>query len=223
MSRFYTPWFLVYHRSVANPWLNVPLADYEGHMLQPEVAQLGVLADLFEEALVTCRPESVAILGIAGGNGLERIDSAITNRVVGIDINSAYLDVVRQRFPRIAGLELHSVDLSKATAAIEPVKLVHAAVVFEHAGTERCMENALRLVASGGALSVVLQLPSEAGTEVAATPFASIQELKGAFQLIAPSDFQRMLAARGFARVHETHRPLPAGKAFWMAIFRQRT
>ena len=40
MSRFYTALFSGYHQCVANPWLNVPLGDYEGHMLRPEVAQL---------------------------------------------------------------------------------------------------------------------------------------------------------------------------------------
>jgi SAM-dependent methyltransferase len=205
---------------VPNPWLNVPLSDYEGHMLQPEVGQLGVLADLFEEALVRCRPESVAILGVAGGNGLERIDSAITKRVVGIDINPAYLDAVRQRFPRIPGLELHCLDLSAETAAIQPLQLVHAALVFEHVGAERCLENALALVTPGGALSVVLQLPGEPGTEVATTPFTSIQELKADFQLIDPARFQRTLVRHGFGLVHQTVRPLPAGKAFWMGILR---
>ena len=223
MSRFYTALVSGYHQCVANPWLNVPLDDYEGHMLQPEVAQLGVLADLFEEALLACRPESVAVLGIAGGNGLDRIDNAITKRVVGVDINSAYLEAVRQRFPRIADLDLHCLDLSNASAAIEPVQLVHAALVFEHAGTGPCLENALRLVAAGGALSVVLQLPGESGTEVAATPFASIQDLKANFRLIDPGDFERALVARGFDPVHQVQRPLASGKAFLMGIFRRPT
>ena len=57
-----------------SPWLNIPLQDYEGHMNEPHVAQLDALADLFEETLRKCSPDSVTILGIAGGNGLSRID-----------------------------------------------------------------------------------------------------------------------------------------------------
>jgi hypothetical protein len=57
-----------------NPWLDVPLADYEGHMSVPELQQLGALSDLFADALAFGRSTSVAILGVAGGNGLDRID-----------------------------------------------------------------------------------------------------------------------------------------------------
>jgi len=35
-----------------------------------------------------------------------------------------------------------------------------AALIFEHAGLDRCLENAVNMVAPGAALSVVLQLPS---------------------------------------------------------------
>jgi hypothetical protein len=71
---------------MANPWLNIPLADYEGHMGSAQVQQLDALSELFAEALERCRPASIAVLGIAGGNGLDRVDSGITKRIVGIDI-----------------------------------------------------------------------------------------------------------------------------------------
>ena len=54
-----------------NPWLTLPLDDYEGHMGSADVNQLAPLADLFGEALAHLRPRSVAVLGVAGGNGLE--------------------------------------------------------------------------------------------------------------------------------------------------------
>lgn len=75
---------------MSSPWLEVPLEDYEGHMLAPEVAQLPVLADLFAQALALRRPTSVAVLGVAGGNGLDRVDPALTKRVVGFDCNSFF-------------------------------------------------------------------------------------------------------------------------------------
>jgi len=51
---------------MSNPWLNIPLADYEGHMCSPEVQQLDALSELFGVALGRCLPASVAVLGIAG-------------------------------------------------------------------------------------------------------------------------------------------------------------
>jgi spermidine synthase len=62
------------------------------------VEQLDALSELFDEALAHCLPESVLVIGVAGGNGLDRIDSSVTRRVVGIDINPAYLAAVRERY-----------------------------------------------------------------------------------------------------------------------------
>ncbi|SPE39412.1 Methyltransferase type 11 [Candidatus Sulfopaludibacter sp. SbA3] len=203
---------------MVNLWLSLPLADYEGHMASPAVQQLGALSDLFAEALEHSRPESVAILGIAGGNGLDRMDGAVTRRIVALDINPSYLDAVRQRYGGIPGLELHCVDLSAQLVDISPVQLVHAALVFEHAGTLRCLENALSLVAAGGALSVVLQLPGESA--VGPSEFSSVQNLKSLFSLLDPAWLQNTLARRGFQLERESRRALPGGKAFWMGIFR---
>ena len=86
-------------------WLKIPLSDYEGHMGSDTVRQLEPLAGLFGRALELCKPRSVAILGVAGGNGLERIDCNVT-RIVGIDINPEYLKTVRERHGTLPGLEL---------------------------------------------------------------------------------------------------------------------
>lgn len=202
-----------------NPWLSVPLTDYEEHMKSSGVRQLDALSDLFADALACRRPESVAILGVAGGNGLERIDGNITRRVVGLDVNPRYLEAVRRRFAAVHNLELHCVDLAEEIAELEPVQLVHAALVFEHAGAERCLENALSLVVPGGALSVVLQLPAESEANVGASPFPSIQSLGSHFSLIEPAWLGEKLDGRGFRLLRESRRALPAGKGFWMGVF----
>jgi len=102
---------------MTSPWLDIPLADYESHMSAPEVAQLRALSDLFAEGLGIRRPVSVAVMGIAGGNGLDRIDQAITTRVVGVDVNPHYLETVRSRYDRLPGLELHCVDIAAEAGA----------------------------------------------------------------------------------------------------------
>src|SRR5262249_34521585 len=116
-------------------------------------------------------------------------------------------------------LELHGLDLARHALTLEPVQLVHAALIFEHAGAGRCLENAISLVAGGGSLSVVLQLPSDAAENVAATPYRSIQTLAASFSLIDPDWFCSKLAQSGFSLKHQTRRSLPAGKAFWMGVF----
>ena len=204
---------------MSNPWLNIPLGEYEGHMKAAEVQQLDVLSELFAEALACCRPTSVAILGVAGGNGLEHVDSHGITRIVGLDVNPLYLDEVRRRHPDKRGLELHCVDLAEQVVDLEPVQMVHAALVFEHAGVDRCLKNSISLVAPGGALSVVLQLPGEFDQGAVASRFSSMQKLNSHFSWIDPEWLHETLAQHEFRPIHQARRSLPAGKGFWMGIF----
>jgi hypothetical protein len=205
---------------VSNPWLLVPLSDYEGHMGSAEIRQLGALSDLFAEAMVCCHPSSVAVLGVAGGNGLEHVDRNKTTRIVGLDLNPLYLETVRQRYSYLAGLELHCIDLSEQRVELQPVELVHAALLFEHAGVGRCLDNALTMVMPGGHLSAVLQLPSDEADAVGSSRYSSVQTLRSHFSLVGCAWLRDSLAGRGLRLVHQAKRELPAGKGFWMGIFR---
>ena len=184
------------------------------------VGQLEPLAALFAIALGKARPASVAILGIAGGNGLSAIDPNFTRRTCGIDLNPSYLKAVAARYPKFPGLELHCVDLATERLTIRPVELVHVALVFEHAGTGLCLENAVGMVESGGSLSVILQLPSETAQAVSATPFTSLAILKPDFQFVEPEWLTASLGTSGVSLEHEAVIPVPSGKAFWHGIYR---
>ncbi len=195
----------------------MPLADYEGHM---EVAtQLQTLSELFARALDICRPDSVAVLGVTGGNGLERIDRAAVNRIVGVDVNAHYLDEVRRRFGQQSHLELHCIDLSQEELRVAPVALVHAALFFEHAGVGRALDNALALVSRGGRFSVVLQLPDRDQPGVTLTPYPSMQRLTASFSFVDVSQFRGLLETQGFRLLQEELRPLSTGKTFWLGVF----
>lgn len=203
-----------------HPWLRVTLNDYEGHMGAFGVNQLAPLSGLFGEVLAFAQPASLAIVGIAGGNGLDRIDPQINKRVAGIDINPDYLAAVRRRWPDQSWLELHCLDISKAPPNLSPVDLVHAALLFEHTGLDPSLENCLSLLAPGGHFAAVLQLPSTLQEGVAQTGFSSIENLKEHFFLIEPQRFTDALASRGFSLIFEKKFPVPAGKTFWLGIFR---
>jgi len=205
-----------------NPWLALPLDDYEGHMGSAAVNQLGPLADLFGDALARLRPRSVAVLGIAGGNGLHHLDGAITTRVVGIDVNPGYLAATRQRFPDLRGLELICADLEHDAIEIEPVSLVHAALVFEHAGTGRCLDSAVSLVVPGGHLSVVLQIPTEGHAPITPSGYASIGTLADDFALVDPHRLRRLLAQQDLRLTHQSRLTLATGKAFWSGYFERK-
>jgi ubiquinone/menaquinone biosynthesis C-methylase UbiE len=107
-----------------NPWLQIPASDYEAHMALPEVAQAQALSKLMASALVQYTPASLAVIGCTTGNGFEHINTAYTHRVVGIDINPAYLEILETRFgERIPGLELVEADVTARGFRIDPVSL----------------------------------------------------------------------------------------------------
>ena len=117
-----------------NPWLDIPLADYEGHMALPHVAQACLLSDVFANALRDYSPESVVILGCAGGNGFDRISPEIMERVIGVDINPEYVREAQRRFgDRMPTLELIVGDIETDMFDFPPVDMVFAGLFFEPA------------------------------------------------------------------------------------------
>jgi hypothetical protein len=204
---------------MSSPWLSIPLSDYEGHMGAPGVQQLGVLSEIFRQALDECRPRSVAVLGAAGGNGFEHLAGRPgIDRVIGVDINPAYLDEVATRYGAIVSLELHCTDITTGRVPAPAVALVHAALVFEHTGLGPALECARALVASGGVLSVVLQLPGDE-QQVGCTPFASMQRLRDHFSFVDPDALRVDLSRLGLRLATESRHPLASGKAFWHGLF----
>ena len=57
-----------------NPWIDIDLDSYENHMSLENVFQLQTLNQMMKEQFSLYDAESIMILGIAGGNGLEHID-----------------------------------------------------------------------------------------------------------------------------------------------------
>src|SRR5690349_12421222 len=155
---------------MSSPWLNLPLSDYEGHMSAPNVGQAELIADVLSSALEEFRPASVAVVGCAGGNGFDRINPSDVTRVVGVDINRAYLDVASTRYSgRFRSLELHCSDISQDKLEVEPVDLVYAALVFEYVNVDLTLQRLATVCRDGGHLVTLLQLPSASVATVTPT------------------------------------------------------
>ena len=96
-----------------NPWKSIKLSDYENHMKLDSVKQLQTLNGMIKKQLNTYSVNSVMILGIAGGNGLEHIDFGKYTAVYGVDVNSEYLSEVQKRYVKTDGiLKCLCVDLT---------------------------------------------------------------------------------------------------------------
>lgn len=205
-----------------NPWLDIPLSDYEGHMALPQIAQLQLLSDVFADALNRHAPRSIAILGCAGGNGLERISLQTTQRVVGIDINPQYVQAARERFlGRIPQLELHVGDIQTDRFAFAPVDLLFAGLVFEHVDPDAALANVRRMLVPAGILTALVQLPSISKPEISPSPFTSLQALSSIMHLVAPERLLDLAARHGYRQIDSCLVESAGGKSFQVQSFQR--
>jgi ubiquinone/menaquinone biosynthesis C-methylase UbiE len=209
---------------MSNPWLGIPLADYEGHMASPTIGQAQLLSEVFATALRQYAPRSVAVLGCAGGNGLDRISSEVTERVVGVDINPDYVLHARTRFDhRIPQLELLVGDVQEDELAFAPVELVFAGLLFEYVDPEAVLAKVRAMLCQGGILLTVLQLPSAAIAQITPSPFASLGALSSVMRLVPPRRLGQLAEALGYQETETQTLEAAGGKAFQVQAFRLGT
>ncbi len=203
-----------------NPWLDVPLDDYESHMSLPHVGQSQLLSQLLGEAIESYRPSSIALLGCAGGNGLERVPSTSVERVVGIDINEQYLERTADRYRNcIPRLELFAGDLGVDRFVFEPVDLVFAGLIFEYVDTTKLLKQALSMLANGGRLVSVVQLPSSI-EEVTPSPYTTLKSISSMLHVVSPDRLTALAKEAGFDIEAERVVTASGGKAFQVSAFR---
>jgi len=207
---------------MTNPWLEIPLADYVGHMSSPQVGQHQVLNALLKEALSRARPRSALVLGCSTGNGLEHVDPVVTSHVVAIDINPAYLERLAERFPapRFA-LEVHCADLVEFSFEREAFDLVHAALILEYLDWVRVLPRVAAAIRPGGVLTAVLQLPSHTTPAVTPTPFTTLRVLESIFCFVDPRLLIAEAAALGLRVESRRTEHLESSKAFETLRFRR--
>jgi hypothetical protein len=206
---------------LSNPWLEIPLADYEGHMSSPEIGQAQMLADQFSLLVKRIRPASVAIIGCAGGNGLDRIERGQVERIVAVDINPKYVEKAGARHAgRLTHLQLICADVQSEVLQFEPVDLIYAGLVFEYVAVPSIIATLKRNCREGGTLATVLQFPIFAQSAVSLSPYKSLSRLAPVIRLVAPSDLDRIAVAAGFAPATSEIIELPSGRAFCLQTFR---
>ena len=87
-----------------NPWLEIPIAEYVGHMSDSHVRQYEMLNTIFRQAYSYKQPANLLVLGATDGNGLEHISQKITSKIIAIDINPEYLELRNAGFTQITAM-----------------------------------------------------------------------------------------------------------------------
>lgn len=205
-------------------WLSISLDDYEAHMALPEIAQSQALASEVGALVERYRPASFALLGCAGGNGLDRIDPAVTRRVVAVDINPAFVLTAQQRFgARFESFEPHVCDVSAGTSApFEPVDVVFAGLLFEYVPLLPALGFIRSALVAGGILGAVLQRPCDSMPEVSPSPYRSLECLASEMRLVAPEELTAAASRVGLVTLASRDSRMPNGKILATIVFARR-
>ena len=196
-----------------NPWLDIPLEDYERHMSHHMVGQSILLNSLTKKYLDETKPETAVFLGIAGGNGLEHIDINITRSVYGIDINPDYLDTAFIRYKQtIPFLQLVNLDIVKHPESICKADFVWAALVLEYTGIDKVFEFCTNNIRKDGHLVISIQSNNNRQS-VSPTGIESIKKAGEIFSIVNPENLLSKAAETGYRLIGKEENALPNGKS----------
>ncbi len=129
-----------------NPWEEIELSDYENHMKSDSVMQLQTLNAMMKRQLNRYPVKTVMVLGVAGGNGLEHIDTQKVQKVYGVDINHDYLEKCAERYKVLDGIfEGICMDLTDKSNALPCADMIIADLLIEYIGYP-CFRNVITQV-----------------------------------------------------------------------------
>ena len=206
-----------------NPWLDIPLSDYEAHMALPSIGQSRMLGETLASLVERYAPRSVAILGCAGGNGIERLAPMGLDRIVGVDINPEYVAATRERFGKdLRNLELYTADIESVGTLFASVDLVCAALVFEYVDVRKALSFVRRHLPPGGRCATVLQRRHERIERVSPSPYTSLRQLDSTSHWIEPEALRAEAEAAVFIHEHSSELVSAGGKRFALVVLRLR-
>ena len=198
-----------------NKWLDIKLDEYENHMALPTIGQSHYLANYLKESVNKYEPNSIALIGCSGGNGLGIIRSDIVERVVCVDINQKYLAIAKERFYNsFKQIEFISSDITSKDFSFAPVNLIFVGLVFEYVDSNIAVKNLSRLINKNGNLITVLQLPNNNIPEVSTSPYKNLSILNDLFSFVSADTFIKICKKYGLTLISKKIIQLNSGKEF---------
>ena len=196
-----------------NPWKTIPLSDYEAHMRLDSVRQLQTLNRMMREQFRASPAESIMILGIAGGNGLEHIDPTAFDAIYAVDVNPDYLRETENRFPGLRKiLRCICADLTAEITALPHADLVIADLLIEYIGYAH-FQRVLRQTQPAH-VSCVIQINQDEAAWVSDSPYLhAFDGLDTVHCQMEEAALNAAMEAAGFRAVFRAAEPLPNGKS----------
>lgn len=202
-----------------NPWREVALSDYENHMSLSTVNQLQTLDAIMRTQFEAYPIKSVAILGVAGGNGLGNLVplNNITT-IYGVDINTHYLSASKERYPELASRyqTIHA-DINDDISSLPEVDLVVANLFIEYVGCDNFANEIKRMIPKF--ISCVIQI-DPADSFVSESPYTDkLKTLDDVHSSVSPDELIDKLECIGYRSILRNNTSLPNGKVFMRLDF----
>ncbi|MGN0352048.1 MAG: class I SAM-dependent methyltransferase [Roseburia sp.] len=196
---------------MSNPWEEIDLNDYESHMSLESVYQLQTMNQMMKEQFYAYNVESMMILGVAGGNGLEHISKDHFRIVYGVDINSNYLDECKKRYSELKGIfDTICVDLLSDKLSLPYSDLLVANLLIEYIGYE-CFQRVVKLV-KPKYVSCIIQINTEKSF-VSESPYLHVfDRLDEVHHQMEENDLINHMQEIGYTKELIKERTLPNGK-----------
>lgn len=194
-----------------NPWEEIPLTDYENHMKLDSVMQLQAMNEMMKGQFDSYDVSSVAIFGIAGGNGLEHIEKDRFKRIYGIDINSSYLKAVAERYSQLDGLlECLCINLINEADKLPEADMVIANLLIEYIGYE-CFQKAVKRV-NPKYVSCIIQINME-DNWVSDSPYLHVFDgLEQVHHQMEERELEKAMLEIDYRAIRTLEHMLPNGK-----------
>lgn len=205
-----------------NPWEEIDLNMYETHMSLDKLLQLQTLNSITKYQLNDYEHSSVAILGIAGGNGLDCIDITSTKKVYGIDVNSKYLDICKIRYPQLDGvLELMCCELRDIYTILPFADILICNLIVEYLGISSFVKLIKNNRDNVNVISCVIQKNNSNDFVSSSDLTSDFDPILSIHHNIDEDVLQKEFLNAGFICLKKIVYPLPNGKKFIRIDFKK--
>lgn len=194
-----------------NPWNEIDLSTYENHMSLDSVFQLQALNRMMKDQFYAYSVQSIMVLGVAGGNGLEHIDRRSIKKVYGVDINKGYLDTCIKRYPELQGiLDIIHTDLTQEINELPYADLVVANLIIEYIGYG-CFQKTVQQIFPKY-VSAIIQINDDAGF-VSDSPYIhAFDRLDEVHHQMEETALVGAMEQIGYSKIMQMGHDLPNGK-----------
>ena len=180
-------------------------------MALDSVQQLQAMNQMMKRQLNQYDIQSAMILGIAGGNGLEHVDTEKLNKIYGVDINLEYLKTTEKRYESLSGvLECLCVDLLSEAEKLPQANMLIANLLIEYIGYE-CFQKVVK-VTNPQYVSCIIQINVD-GSFVSDSPYLHVFDgLEHVHHQMDEVELQKCMNVIDYQLIQMLEYPLPNGK-----------